>query len=214
MHLTYLALDTERLEPFEIGALLDTVLCYPTWSADRQKAVAIAICSEIVASWIEARPELRAEYAHYRKSTARTSLQSLAKRRDHALRTGLAFLPHLKQAAIGRLPIFEGVERELSFSEVVRFLWPEGGHEDNYESRIHDLQRSLRNSSPTAHLAAAYQTIARERSGAEKAAEFNYEDIGLHREAVRRANVFANHFLAVPRLANNARRLMTLEWRE
>jgi hypothetical protein len=215
-HLTYLLLDTKLLEPFEIGALLDALLCYPTWSEERQQAVAVAICAEIVGHWAEAQPELKAEYPHYKKSAARTSLRSLRKRRDQALEAGLAFLPHLKRAAIGQLPRFEGAERELSFSEVARFLWPprEGGDEVNYESRIHDLQRALRNSYPTAHLAAAYQYIAREQTGRELAAAFDYEDMGLHREAVRRANEFAGYFRATSRLAKIGRRLITLEWRD
>jgi hypothetical protein len=35
-HITHLALDRDLFEPFDIGALLDALLCCPTWSEERQ----------------------------------------------------------------------------------------------------------------------------------------------------------------------------------
>ena len=51
-----LVLDARELEPFEIGARLDALLCYPTWSADRQQKIADAICAMLVAYTIACEP--------------------------------------------------------------------------------------------------------------------------------------------------------------
>jgi hypothetical protein len=67
---------------------------------------------------------------------------------------------------------------------------------------------------PIAHLAAAYQWIARERSGDQPSATFDYQDLDFHREAVKRANEFAGYLRATPALQGIADQLIDLEWRE
>ena len=107
--------------------------------------------------------------------------------------------------------------KELSGGEIARFLWPPRGHgrEVNYLSRLNDRQRhGLRKYYPVAHLAAASEFFARERSGTDAAAPFDYQDIDLYREVVRRANEYAGYFAAIPRLGNIADALIHIEWRE
>ena len=73
-------LDATVLRPFEIGARLDALLCYPTWSLDRQQRVADAICASLVAHSIAVDPsrkaELRRTFPAYRISRARASLET------------------------------------------------------------------------------------------------------------------------------------------
>ena len=214
--LTSLSLDNALLEPFEIGALIDAVLCYSTWPAERVKDVATAICADVVQCWAETTPQIRAKYPHYKKSLNRTSLRSLHHRREKALKFGLAFLPMLKEAATGQLPILNGRQKSLSEAEVVRFIWPEpAAHRDfSYEQWLHDKRKELRDHRPIAHLAAAFQYIARERSGRNEAAAFNYENLNFHREVVRRATEFSGYFRNIPALKPIGDRLINIEWRE
>lgn len=212
--------DTAALAPFELGAQLDVLLCYPTWSPERRQKVAYAICAELIAFTIELEPqrkkELSAAYPQYAKSRARSALTSLPSRREKAFEFGLGFLPLLKKAAIGELPMLNGRQRELSKAEIARFMLPprEEGLEINYESRLHDWLKEMRDFHPIAHLAAAYQYIARERSGANKAAPLDYQDLEIHRAIVSRANGFAGYFRTVPALTTIGDRLIDLEWRE
>lgn len=215
-----LVLDTRQLAPFEIGVVLDVQLCYPTWSTDRRRNVVNAICAELIAYWIELEPDRRAEltvaFPQYQRAKTRASLGSLVERHEIALTFGQAFLPLLKERAIGQLPILNGKNRKLPMSEIARFIWPprEGGDEINYESRLHDRKKELRRYYPVAHLAAAFEYAARERSVAKQPAQIDYQDLDFHRRIVGRANQFANYFRAEPALRNIADRLIDIEWRE
>ena len=130
---------------------------------------------------------------------------------------GLSFLPLLKKAAMGELPILRGVTKELSQAEIARFNWPPGeqGAEINYQSRLNDRQRhGLRKYYPVAHLVAAFQYMARERSAFGAAAAIDYQDAEFWRELVRRANGYAGNFAAMPKWQNIASALVRIEWRE
>lgn len=213
-------LDTRCLRPFEIGARLDALLCYPTWSAERRQKIADAICAELLSYSIAQDPsrkeELSRTYPRYGRSKNRTKLDSLHHRRDKALRIGVAFLPLLKEPATGELPGLYGKQHRLTLTEIVRFIWPErhGGPDFDYEEWLNDRKKVVRLYRPIAHLAAAYQWIARERSGDDPSAQFDYQDIEHHREAVRRANEFAGYFRATPALKPIAERLIQLDWRD
>lgn len=215
-----IVLDTNTMAPFEIGAQLDALLCYSTWSMARQQGFADAICADVLAYAVQMEPdrsvELYEAWPQYRKGRNRASLAALHNRRDEALEVGLAFLPVLKQPAIGELPILFGERRPLSTAEIARFIWPprEDGHEVNYESRLHDNLKLLRKMRPIAHLAAAYQYIARTRAGREQAGSFDYQDLDFHREAVRRANFYADCFHSVGALTKIASKLIVIEWRK
>src|SRR3954470_15336339 len=97
-------LDASASEPFEIGAGLEALLCYSTWSAERRERIADAICARLFAFSIAQDPTLKKElsrkYPRYAKHN-RTNLNSLDGRREKALRIGVAFLPMLKEPATG-----------------------------------------------------------------------------------------------------------------
>jgi hypothetical protein len=212
-------LDTRALQPFEIGAKLEALLCYSTWSAERRERIADALCARLFAFSIAQDPSLKKElsrkYPRYAKHN-RTRLDSLDGRREKALRIGVAFLPVLKQPATGELPELHGQKRRLTLAEIVRFIWPDrqGGPDFVYEDWLKDREKDVRLYRPIAHLAAAYQWIARERSGEEPSATFDYQDLDFHREAVSRANEFATYFRGAPALQGIANQLINLEWRE
>lgn len=196
------------------------MLCYPRWTAERQQKIADGICAQLLAWSIAQDParkkELSRKYPQYTKSKNRTKLDSLEGRREKALRIGLAFLPYLKEPATGELPELYGERRTLTLTEIVGFIWPERQRGPNfvYEDWLKDREKDVRAYRPIAHLAAAYQWIARERSGEGPATSFDYQDLALHREAVRRANEFAGYFRATPALNSIADQLIELEWRE
>jgi len=212
-------LDTREAQPFEIGAKLEALLCYSTWSVERRERIADAICARLFAFSIAQDPaledELSRKYPRYAHPN-RTKLDSLDGRREKTLRIGVAFLPMLKEPATGELPEFRGEKRRLTLAEIVRFIWPErqGGPDFVYEDWLKDREKDVRAHRPIAHLAAAYQWIARERSGDQPSATFDYQDLDLHRKAVRRANEFAGYFRAAPALQGIADQLIDLEWRE
>lgn len=214
-----IVLDTRFLHPFEIGAKLEALLCYSTWSAERRDKIGDAICTRLFAFTIAQDPSLKGElsrkYPHYAKHN-RTKLDSLDGRRDKALRIGAAFLPYLKESATGELPELYGQRRKLTLAEIVRYLWPvrHGGPDFVYEDWLKDREKDVRLYRPIAHLAAAYQWIARERSGDRPSAAFDYQDLDLHLEAVRRANEFGAYFRSTPALKNIADQLIEIEWRE
>lgn len=213
-------IDAKVLRPFEIGAQLDALLCYPTWSAYRRQGVADAICATLVAHSIEVDPSRKAElweaFPKYTMRKSRASLKTRDERRKEALNAGLAFLPLLKKAAIGELPVLRGRAGELSLAEIARFLWPdENSRKTDYNDLLHDrMKHGLRRFYPIAHLAAANQYIARERSGDHPAAPFDYQDTEHFREVVRRADEYAGYFAAMPRWGNIAEALIRIEWRE
>lgn len=212
-------LDTRQLQPFEIGARIEALLCYSTWSAERREKIADALCARLFAFSIHRDPtckkELTGKYPKYAKSN-RTKLDSLDGRREKALKIGLAFLPMLKEPALGELPELYGERRNLTLAEIVQFIWPKRQRGPNfvYEDWVKDREKDVRAYRPIAHLAAAYQWIARERSGEDRAGSFDYQDLDLHREAVRRANEFAGYFRAASALKSIADQLIDLEWRE
>lgn len=214
-----IVLDAKQLQPFEIGAQVEALLCYPTWAAERRSKIADALCARLFAFSIAQDPERKSElsrkYPRYAKSN-RTKLDSLDGRREKALKIGLAFLPMLKEPATGELPEFRGERRRLTLNEIVQFIWPErpGGPDFVYEDWLKDREKDVRAYRPIAHLAAAYQWIARERSGAGRSSAFDYQDIDFHREAVRRANEFAGYFRATAALKNIADQLLEIDWRE
>ena len=213
-----LILDPSRNVPYEIGAMLDVALCYPKLSADHQLRIANALCAELVAGWLELEPhrveEIRPLLRGYRQVAHRASCAKLNQRREKAMIAGQSFLPLIKERALGELPILNGKSGKLSRQQIASHLWPvpKGGFEDNYVSRLHDRKRNdILPWYPVAHLAAAYQFLARHLSGKEQASGFDYQDLGLHVLAVMLAAKFADYFRATPGLASIATKLRDIE---
>ena len=213
-----LILDPNRNVPYEIGAMLDVALCYPKLSADHQFRIANALCAELMAGWLELEPhrveELRPLLRGYRQAANRASCATLNERREKAMIAGQSFLPLIKEQALGKLPIVKGKFGRLSRQQIASHIWPvlRGGFEVNYESRLHDRKRNdILPWYPVAHLAAAYQFLARHLSGKEEASVFDYQDLELHVLAVMLAAKFADHFRATPGLAGIATKLRNIE---
>lgn len=214
-----ISLDARSQPAYEIGAQLDALLCYPSFSPERQLRIANAICAKLMRGWIALEPERREELQLLRRDYAaaanRASLGTLEKRRRQALVAGQSFLPMIKEAATGNLPVLNGIARELSRNEIATYLWSprEGGHEINYVSRLRDRKENdIWPWYPVAHLAAAYQALARLGAGPDDDVPFDYQDLEFHRRAVMLADAFAEFFMASPQVAKIAANLIRIEF--
>jgi len=216
-----IVLDLSCHEPWEIGAQLDAILCYPNFSRERQCKIANAICAKLVDGWITLHRDRKKELLPLRKiyteAAKRVSINTLEKRRKKALFAGHIFLPLIKKEATGHLPVLRGEIRDLPLVEIARFLSPpeEGGYEENYVTRLRNYQENnVWPWYPIAHLAAAYQALARLRAKEKDSASFDYQDIDFHKKVVMLCNIFAEYFRAsryTKKIAKNLIRITLLE---
>jgi len=214
-------LDASASEPFEIFAQLQTLMCFPNEPAERRERVANAICADILDQQCDLEPKLapalRAQFPQYNRSKNRVSLASHGRRWGEAFNAGAYFLVRVKHVAVGENPILDGVAGKVSGRAVVKAMFPprERGHEIQYESRLHDIEKhSIRLFYPVAHLAAAYQCAAQTVSPGADAGEFQVHNLEFHRIIVQLAGAYADCIRATPELANVADQLIALEWRE
>ena len=214
-------LDVARMAPFEIGAHLEALVCHPEKNPDARRRLADAIGADLVSQMIDCEPdrarELRSRYPRYKKSLSRASLGTQGKRWDAALTAGVFFLAQIKKAATGEHPILEGVAKPFSGRKLteVMLVPDEGGELEQFESRLHDaLRNDVRRFYPVAHLAAAYQYIARVACGANVAGTFDPEDLDFHRMVVQLSARFAQFIRETPALDGAASKLIDIEWRD
>ena len=214
-------LDARLLKPFEIGARLEVFVCHPDKSSEDRLAVANAVCADIVAQRIEQNPKamstIRLRYPHYSKSRNRTSLGSQGKRWGKALLAGVVFLKQMEAAARRAYGVEAANEAAVPLQAIAESMWPvgEGGHEENYVSRIHDaLRDDIRRYHPVAHLVAAYQFASRFADSEVIRMEFDYENLSFHRVIVKFAATFADYIRDTPELARAAAQLIEIEWRD
>lgn len=216
-----LLLDASQLEPFEIGARLEALLCHPEKPAEARQAFAHAVCADLIAQRSEKSAEegeaLWACFPQYLKSKNRKGLLNHSRRWGKALVAGSVFLKQLKAAGV------RGTEAEhiggapLPLQGIANIMCPphEGGAEIHYESRIHDwLRDDIRMFHPVAHLAAAYQYVARLGNPEGMGLDFKYNDLNFHRMIVQLAAVFTTYIRETPDLDRAASMLIPIEWRE
>lgn len=213
-------LDAGILAPFEIGARLEALLCQPSKSPAERLLIADAVCADIVLQRIEEAPAdaaaLRARFPRYLKSKSRASLGSQARRWEQGFVAGAFFLRQMKPTALRELGFAEAAGDPMSGRQIAQIMWPadEEGYEEDYESRLNDtLRHSIRKYHPVAHLAAAYQYLARIAAGEGMAATFDYEDVDFHRLVVGLAERFAGYIRRTPGMTGIAIKLIDIEWR-
>lgn len=211
-------LDANVLQPFEIGARLQALVSHPDRSPEFRRAIASAICSDIIAQRIEQDPgsaeAFRFRFPQYAKNKNRKSLGSQAKRWEKGLLAGVIFLRQMKAAAgrDGGEPADDEVS--LPLQAIAEFMWPEQRDEENYDWRIHDaLRDDVRRYHPVAHLVAAFQFAARCADEEGLRMEFDYDDLDFHRAIVGMASKLAKYIRDTPELARAAERLIEIEWR-
>lgn len=214
-------LDASLLEPFEIGAHLEALLCHPGKTADDRQRIADAVCADIISQKIEAMPaeaaSLRSRFPTYRKSVSRASLGSQAKGWDRGFVAGAYFLRQMKDTALREQGFAGDWSNPMSGRAIARTMWPanDEGYEVNYDSRLNDtLKHSIRTYYPVAHLAAAYQYLGRIADSEGIVAEFDYEWVGYHRMVVQLADRLAGYIQLTPGMGGVAAKLIKIEWRE
>lgn len=214
-------LDASTSEPFEIFAQLQALMCHPLSTQEERNRIAKAICADIVDQLCELQPELApfltARFPHYRKSLNRVSLGSQGERWNDGLNAGWYFHVRLHKELTGKHPALNGTPEKVSGRAVVSTMFParEDGFEENYESRLHDIEKhQIRRYYPVAHLAAAFQSAAHAISPQGLAGEFDIHDLGFLRQVVSVARAYAEYIRRTPKLANVADQLIDLEWRE
>ena len=212
-------LDAAVSEPFEIFAQLQALMCHPLSKSAERDRIAKGICADIIDQQSELQPEiaatLRASFPEYRKSLNRVRLGTQAEKWGEALIAGWYFLVRLDPKAAGEQPA--GEIRKASGRDIVKDMFParEEGFEENYESRLHDIEKHLiRRHYPVAHLAAAFQSAAHISAPNGHAGEFEIHNLEFLRALVNLANGYADAIRKTPELANVAEQLIELEWRE
>src|SRR5579864_3984517 len=88
-------LDASALEPFEIFANLQALLCHPQANAEERQRIANGICADLLYQQCEMDPEiapsLRAAFPQYKKSINRVSLGTQGGKWDEAFIAGWYF---------------------------------------------------------------------------------------------------------------------------
>lgn len=212
-----LNLDSKVLEAWEIAAILDSLLAYPTAKEERLRNIIEARCSQQIRVTIKAFPERRKElwesYPHY-KARKRTLTKNFQYYREQALLAGAVFLVMIQETATGPKP-----KVNPSLDALVRLNWParKGECEDNYFTRVNDIEhRKVRARFPVAHLAAALQLLAFNEVGGPLAdAEqgyYDYQDMVFLKRWVDVANELATYIRSTNGLETIASKLISLRW--
>lgn len=213
--------DASASEPFEIFAQLQALMCHPLSEPEERDRIARGIGADIIDQQCELQPEiaatLRAAFPQYRKSLNRTSLGTQGEKWGEALVAGWYFLVRLDAKSAGEKPVLSGSPKMASGRDIVRDMFParDGGFEENYESRLHDIEKHLiRRHYPVAHLAAAFQCAAHISAPNGHAGEFDIHNLEFLRALVNLANGYAVAMREMPELANVAEHLIEIEWRD
>lgn len=216
-----LALDTSKLESWEIAALLDALLAYPGAREERLRAIVTSRCAAQIRVTIEDNPSRRADlisrYPGYNPAKSRTSTKRIEEKRRNASRAGAVFLPFIQEVAAGSPPTLRGEIIVPTLDLLVPIYWPRrvGEDEEIYRVRMHDIEkREVRRRYPVAHLAAALQMLAQERHAAGGDDWYDYQDLPFLREWVSKACEIAGYMRATPKCEMMASRLIDLRWIE
>jgi hypothetical protein len=154
-------IDFRRLEVYEAGALLVTMLAYPDESEDTRAEVHASLCVHALRTRCAMEPDwtvppqlMKPVYALRRQHESDRYLRTLERRlRDRAV-AGRMAIGFLKEAVTGELPA--GIKR-LSINEMAQLVLGDVGFSEpeNVETRI------WRPSLPVIHLASALQVLLR-----------------------------------------------------
>lgn len=214
-------LNASTLEPFEIFARLQALMCHPLSSQEERDRIAGGICADLIEQQCELQPDvaaaLRANFPQYRKSLNRVSLGSQGERWGEALIAGWYFLRRLDPESASKDPRLVDNLNKGSGRDILRDMFPprEDGFEENYESRLNDIAKHLvRRHYSVAHLAAAFQCAAHISAPDRQAGEFQIHNLEFLRALVNLANGYARAIRQTSELANVADQLIEIEWRD
>jgi hypothetical protein len=154
-------IDFNRLEVYEAGALLVTLLAYPGESKqedERRSRVHASLCtctlralSETDPDWAASTQSVKPIYAVQSERDCERGLRQLKRRlRDRMIAARMAY-PFLKEAETGEAPALPTSVRRLSINALSELVLEDAGYNEpeNVETRI------WRPSRPVIHLASA-----------------------------------------------------------
>jgi hypothetical protein len=196
-------LNSTILEPFEIGAKLLAIACYPaTDENDALQKAAEALCADTIrikcTEYPESAQQWRDAYPAYSAIDERESRRRLRtfsnrlQRRMLAARMSLGFF---ERAITGKEPRLPNGMKRHSLNELSKLVM-EQTHQsvpENFEHRI------WRPSRPVIHIAAAMQVIARASEPNSVAVGYPLDDLPLHRLVIEWAAFHEKMVLADPR---------------
>lgn len=212
-------LDTTKLEPFEIGALLEVLLTYPGASDRRIIALSSALCAKVVQITVEQKPEAtEAVYANYsyRRRIDRASLNDLPARHGHAMFAAQIAASFLHEPSTGLPSVLPPDVGRRSVQQIARFLLPvqSGEYEEQHFSRVErELRLYWRPWRTVLHLATARLIIERHRR-AKQLPMFDLQDIDVQREWVSIAKIHAATMRESKIAAWDTTQLIDLVWIE
>jgi hypothetical protein len=155
------SIDFKRLEVYEAGALLVTLLAYPGKSDHEEKRrshVHTSLCACALRAIYEMDPDravspqlIKPIYAFQTERNCSLGLRTLRRRLRHRMIAARMAYPFLKKAESGEVPKLPARIRRLSINAMAELVLDDAGHSDpeNVETRI------WRQSRPVIHLASA-----------------------------------------------------------
>ena len=155
------SIDFKRLEVYEAGALLVTLLAYPGESEheeERRSRVHTSLCACALRAIYEVDPDravspqlIKPIYAFQTERNCSLGLRTLPRRLRHRMIAARMAYPFLKEAESGQAPQLPAPLRRLSLNAMAELVLEDAGHSDpeNVETRI------WRQSRPVIHLASA-----------------------------------------------------------
>jgi hypothetical protein len=153
--MTVRLMDFNRIELYEAGAMLVTLLAFPGDSADdeeQRSRVHASLCSsmlratyEAAADWAISPQSVKPIYSFQTQRDCKRNLQTLPRRlRDRMVAARMAY-PFLKEAETGETPELPAGIKRLSLNQMAELVLSDIGHADpeNVETRIWRPSRSV-----------------------------------------------------------------------
>ena len=186
-------LDSSRLAPFEIGALLLSVLAFPgPTEEDECNRAAEALCADLLRETIRAYPDQAAkwqdaypDYFAIGRVECRRCLRTYKRRLRDRMVAARMSLGYFQEGIAQQPATLPPSINSLSLNELSKLVLSQSG-ESNSENVEH---RAWRGSRPVIHLAAAIQIEARALAPDEKAFGYPLDNGPLHEAVIRLARI-------------------------
>lgn len=158
-----IVLNFRKLQIYEAGAVLVTMLAYPHIKGDKKRVgLYLSLCStalraraELDEKWSNIPQRIKPVYAFYPVRETEKNLKALKRRLHERMVAGRMGVAFLKEVVTGHVPVLPKGIKRLSVNQMAELVLENAGQSDpeNVETRI------WRASLPVIHLAAACQTL-------------------------------------------------------
>jgi hypothetical protein len=155
-------LDFDRLEVYEAGALLVTLLAYPVASEETQGHAFTSLCthalrarSEIEPDWALQPQSIKPIYSLRSQPDCNRALRTLERRLRDRMVAGRMVIGFLKEALLGQVPDLPAGVRRLSINQLAELVLGD----TKFTDPEHVETRIWRPSLPVIHLCSAIQVL-------------------------------------------------------